>query len=104
MATLTGSQGSRTSGVIAGYVLKLARQAVGLTQDRLAEVLRVDVTTIQGWESGRRPVSAMATGEFVRLGARLIRLGAPPSTGRHLHEAVEADLVLSAGITAIANR
>ncbi len=100
MATLTGSQGSRASGVVAGYVLKLARQSAGLTQDRLAEALAADVTTIQGWESGRRPLSAMTTGDFVRLGARLTRLGAPPATGRRLHEAVEADLVLGAGITA----
>jgi hypothetical protein len=80
--------------------LKLARQTAGLTQDRLADALRVDVTTIQSWESGRRALSAMTTGGFVRLGGRLTRLGAPASTGRRLHEAVEADLVLSTGVTA----
>ncbi|WP_053732228.1 hypothetical protein [Nocardia sp. NRRL S-836] len=42
----------------------------------------------------------MNTGDFVRLCARLPRLGAPPSTGRHLRTALDADLVLSTGITA----
>jgi transcriptional regulator with XRE-family HTH domain len=99
-ATLTGSQGSRAIGVVAGFVLKLARQSAGFTQDRLAEALGADVTTIQSWESGRRPLSAMSAGEFFRLGARLTWLGAPASTRRHLNEAVEADLVLSTGISA----
>ncbi|WP_158102632.1 helix-turn-helix domain-containing protein [Lentzea kentuckyensis] len=99
-ATLTGGQGSRAAGVVSGYVLKLARQAAGLTQENFAERLTVDVSTVQGWESGRRPLAAMNAGDFVRLCARLPRLGAPPSTGRHLRAAVEADLVLSTGITA----
>ncbi len=97
-ATLTGGQGSRSMGVISGFVLKLARQSATLTQERLAEVLGVDVTTVQGWESGRRPLAAMNAGEFLRLCNRLCRLGAPASTGRHLREAIEADLVLSTGI------
>ncbi|QRP48019.1 helix-turn-helix transcriptional regulator [Amycolatopsis sp. FDAARGOS 1241] len=98
--TLTGSQGSRSTGIVTGYVLKLARQSAGLTQERLAERLAVDGSTVQGWESGRRPLSAMPAGDFVRLSARLPRLGAHPSTGRHLRAAVEADLVLSTGIAA----
>jgi hypothetical protein len=66
----------------------------------LAEVLGADVSTIQGWESGRRALSAVNTGDFIRLGSRLTRLGAPPSTSRRLREAVEADLVLSIGVAA----
>nr|WP_162834680.1 helix-turn-helix transcriptional regulator [Amycolatopsis circi] len=81
-------------------MLKLARESAGLTQERLAERLAVDGSTVQGWESGRRPLSAMNAGDLVRLCARLPRLGAPPSTGRHLHAAVEADLVLSTGVAA----
>ncbi|HET6288047.1 MAG TPA: helix-turn-helix transcriptional regulator [Amycolatopsis sp.] len=99
-ATLIGSQGSRSTGIVTGYVLKLARQSAGLTQERLAERLAVDTSTVQAWESGRRPLSAMPAGEFVRLCSRLSRLGAPSSTGRHLRTAVEADLVLSTGISA----
>lgn len=99
-ATLTGGQGSRAVGVVSGFVLKLARQSAALTQDKLAEILTVDVTTVQGWESGRRPLASMNAGDFLRLSGRLSRLGAPASTGRHLREAIEADQVLSTGITA----
>src|SRR3989440_12792271 len=99
-ATLTSGQGSRAIGVVSGFVLKLARQSAALTQEKLAEVLGVDVTTVQGWESGRRPLAAMNAGEFLRLSGRLSRLGAPASTGRYLREAIEADQVLSTGITA----
>ena len=42
----------------------------------------------------------MHAGQFLRLSGRLSRLGAPASTGRHLREAIEADQVLSTGITA----
>ena len=97
---LTASQGSRAIGLVSGYVLKLARQSAALTQERLAEVLGVDVTTVQGWESGRRPLSAVNAGDFLRLCARLSRLGAPASTGRHLREAIEADHVLSTAVAA----
>lgn len=97
--TLTGGQSSRATGVVSGFVLKLARQSAALTQEQLAETLDVDVTTIQGWESGRRPLAAISTGEFLRLCGRLARLGAPAATGRHLREAIEADQVLSTGIT-----
>ncbi|WP_433260460.1 helix-turn-helix domain-containing protein [Actinosynnema sp. CS-041913] len=99
-ATLTRSQGWRSIGVVSGFVLKLSRQAAGLTQEQLAALLGVDVTTVQGWESGRRPMSAIGTGEFIRIGARLVRAGAPPSTGRYLRLAIEADLVLSTGVEA----
>lgn len=97
---LTGGQSSRAIGVVSGFVLKLARQSTALTQQNLADALEVDLTTVQGWESGRRPLAAISTGDFLSLSSRLVRLGAPPSTGRYLREAVEADHVLSVGITA----
>jgi DNA-binding XRE family transcriptional regulator len=100
VTTLTGGQGSRAIGLISGFVLKLARQSAALTQEKFAEVLGVDVTTVQGWESGRRPLSAMSAGDFLQLCNRLPRMGAPASTGRHLREAVEADQVLATGIAA----
>ncbi|GAA1501657.1 hypothetical protein GCM10009827_011810 [Dactylosporangium maewongense] len=100
--TLTRSPGTRAIGLVSGYVLKLARQSTGLTQERLAEEVGVDVTTVQGWESGRRPLAAVSAGDFLQLCVRLTRLGAPASTGRHLREAIEADQVLSTGITAAA--
>lgn len=98
-ATRTGGQGSRATGVVSGFVLKLARHSAGLTQEQFAAAVAVDVSTVQGWESGRRPLAAVHTGEFLHLSRRLSRLGAPASIGRHLREAVEADQVLSTGIT-----
>ena len=98
--TRTGGQGSAATGVVSGFVLKLARHRAGLTQEQFADAVTVDVSTVQGWESGRRPLAAVNTGQFLGLSRRLSRLGAPASTGRHLREAVEADQVLSTGITA----
>jgi transcriptional regulator with XRE-family HTH domain len=99
-ATLTGSQGSRAIGIVSGFVLKIARQSATLTQERFAEALCIDVTTVQGWESGRRPLSAVNAGDFLRLCGRLSRLGAPASTRHQLCEAIEADQVLSTAIAA----
>jgi hypothetical protein len=84
--TPTGGRGSRATGVVAGFVLKLSRQTAGLTQEKPAELLGVDATTVQGWESGRRPLAAVGAGELVKLSARLTRAGAPASTGRHLND------------------
>lgn len=98
--TLTTGQGSRPTGIVSGFVLKLARQSTGHTQERFAEALAVDVTTVQGWESGRRPLAAISTGDFLRLTTRLSLLGAPPSTRRQLTDALDADQVLSTGTTA----
>ncbi|WP_442785364.1 helix-turn-helix domain-containing protein [Amycolatopsis sp. H20-H5] len=61
-AARTSGQGSRSTGVVSGFVLKLARQAAGLTQEALAERLSADVSSVQGWESGRRPLAAMNAG------------------------------------------
>lgn len=97
--TLTGSQGSRSVGVVAGYVLKLGRQAAGLTQEGLAEVLAVDISTVQGWESGRRSLAAISVSDWMHLIHLLPQFGAPSSIGTHLNEAVRADLVLGTGIS-----
>ncbi|WP_460494844.1 helix-turn-helix domain-containing protein [Dactylosporangium cerinum] len=80
--TLTGSQGSRAIGPVSGFVLKLARQSTALTQEKLAVALGVDVSTVQGWESGRRPLSAVSAGDFLRLCGRLSRLTWPTGRGK----------------------
>ena len=38
--------------VMTGAEIKTARQGLGLTQDALAEMILVDVTTVQRWEAG----------------------------------------------------
>jgi hypothetical protein len=80
--------------LISGYVLKLTRESVGLTQESLAEKLEVDKHTIQAWESGRRPLGATRVRGFVDLRNRLRALGAAASLVDSLSAAMEADYVL----------
>lgn len=99
--TLRASQGSdRCIGVVSGFVLKLIRESVGLTQVQLAEQHNVDVATVQGWESARRPLTSLRTRDLVRLRARLLRCGAPSAALSVLSNAVEADLIISDAVTA----
>ncbi|MFW6638809.1 helix-turn-helix domain-containing protein [Nocardiopsis algeriensis] len=98
-ATWTGGQGllSRTNadsereGRVSGYVLKTIRQTVGLTQEQLAEKAQVDVSTLQGWESGRRPLMSVPAGSYLRLRHLLHRLGALPRLLAQLDTGLEAD-------------
>ncbi|MDT0330963.1 helix-turn-helix transcriptional regulator [Nocardiopsis lambiniae] len=107
--TLTTGQGfsaapdSEREGRVSGHVLKALRRAVGHTQESLAERIGVDVSTLQGWESGRRPLMAVSTGQYFRLRHLLHRLGAAPRLLTQLDTALEADrflgYVLGAGRT-----
>ncbi|WP_250562449.1 helix-turn-helix domain-containing protein [Sphaerisporangium fuscum] len=63
-------------GRISGYVLKIIRESIGLTQERFAEQLAVDITTVQGWESGRRPLMAVSINNYLSLRSSLLHLGA----------------------------
>ncbi|RPF20787.1 helix-turn-helix protein [Myceligenerans xiligouense] len=102
-SALTGTQGEARReeiGVVSAFVFKLLRSAAGCRQVDVAEHLRVDVTTIQGWESGRRPLSALTGTSLLRLRNSLIALGAPAAAANTLVEAVEADVILSTAITA----
>jgi transcriptional regulator with XRE-family HTH domain len=76
-------------------VLKLIRESVGLTQVRLAELLGVDLATLQGWESGRRPLTALRAADLLRLRGYMIKLGARPATWLALSDALEADLIIA---------
>ncbi|MGY4770316.1 helix-turn-helix domain-containing protein (plasmid) [Kribbella sp. CWNU-51] len=101
--TLTGMQGFPEGpeiGVVAGFLLKLLRGSLGLTQVELAEELAVDDSTLQGWESGRRPLCALRGSELLRLGRALAALGAPVSAVSMLSLAVEADELLATCINA----
>ncbi|WP_187689635.1 helix-turn-helix transcriptional regulator [Nocardia wallacei] len=87
-------------GSISGYVLKLLREAADLTQSRLAELLRVDTTTVSGWESGRRSLASVRAGDLARLRALLTRHGAPPDAVALLAAAMDADLIVGDILTA----
>ncbi|MDA0564868.1 helix-turn-helix domain-containing protein [Streptomonospora sp. S1-112] len=72
-------------------MLKVIRQSGNLTQEELAERLSVDVTTIQGWESGRRPLMAVSAGTYLRIRHFLLRNGTSPRLLSQLDTAMEAD-------------
>lgn len=97
--TLTSGQGSDRSArqaLIAGVVLRFARESTPTrcSQERLAQGLGISIDTEAGWESGRRPLSAVKAGQFVLLKSTLIRLGAAPALVRLLDVAMEADQIL----------
>lgn len=70
---------TRCLGVVSGCLLRLIREALDLTEDALAEGLALDTATatVQEWESGRRPLTALPAADLVRLRVRLIKFGAP---------------------------
>jgi transcriptional regulator with XRE-family HTH domain len=99
--TLHGGQGSsHCLDIVSGYTLKMIRESVGLTQTELARDHEVDVATVQGWESGRRPLTALRVRDLARLRARLSRLSASPRAIRVLDDAIDADLIISDAVEA----
>ncbi|WP_240506476.1 helix-turn-helix domain-containing protein [Thermoactinospora rubra] len=72
-------------------MLKVIRESIGLTQEQFAEHLGADTTTIQGWETGRRPLMAMPLGSFLRLRHVLVRMGTRSQLITQLETALEAD-------------
>lgn len=86
------------TGTIAGFVLRLARESIPLTQVQAAEVLDVDLGTIQGRESGRRPLAAMKAGGLLALRRRLLALGADRAVLALLEPAMDADRLIEAAL------
>jgi Helix-turn-helix len=80
---------------VSGFLLKVIRESVGLTQVQLAERLGVDVASVQGWESGRRPLAALRAADLVRLRLRLLRCGARPALLTMVDDAIQADLIIA---------
>ncbi|WP_427251152.1 hypothetical protein [Bacillus cereus] len=87
-----------TAGAVTGFVLRLARESIPRTQAALAAALEVDTDTVQGWESGRRPLANMRAGSLLELRRRLPALGADPVLVGWLDAAMDADRVLTAGL------
>ncbi|MEV4710320.1 helix-turn-helix transcriptional regulator [Micromonospora sp. NPDC049374] len=83
-------------GEVTGYLLKLIRESIPLTQEHLAADLGVDRVTVQSWESGRRPFTAVPLGQVFAVRRRLGRLGANLTLLAALDDAAEADFILAA--------
>ncbi|WP_232789070.1 helix-turn-helix domain-containing protein [Streptomyces odonnellii] len=83
---------------MSGFVLRLARESSGRTQVAMAEALGVDVDTLQGWESGRRPLANTRAGSLWELRRRLPALGADATLVRWLDAATDADRIIAAGL------
>ncbi|MFH8616747.1 helix-turn-helix domain-containing protein [Streptomyces sp. NPDC017979] len=96
-STLTGGKATprKRGGTTSGYVFRLVREQLGLTQDALAERLRTSVDTIAGWESGRRPLTAVPVGQMLAHRHHLLRLGTAPALLLTLDRAMEADILLT---------
>lgn len=97
----TGSQstpGWPRSGIISGYVFRLIREQLEHTQEGLAERFGVSVDTVAGWESGRRPLTAVPVGQMLVHRHRLLHSGAPPTLLLALERAMEADVLLASAI------
>ncbi|MEV0262544.1 helix-turn-helix transcriptional regulator [Streptomyces sp. NPDC050617] len=99
--TLTGGQGVTgrpRAGVVSGYVIRVIREQLGLTQEEAAEQLRVSADTIAGWESGRRSLTAVPVGQMLAHRHRLMRIGAAPAILQALDRALEADVLLAGAL------
>lgn len=97
----TGSQGKQPrprTGIIAGYVFRLIREQLGLTQEGLAEQFQVAADTVAGWESGRRPLTAIPVGQMLIHRHRLLRMGTTPALLQALERAMEADVLLTGAL------
>jgi hypothetical protein len=97
--TLTASHGRELparEALITGYVLRLARESVpdGCSRERLADAMAVAPDTVAGWETGRRPLTAVRAGQFTRLRSVLACTGTQPALVRMLGVALDADHVL----------
>ncbi|MGW1195816.1 helix-turn-helix domain-containing protein [Streptomyces sp. NPDC002536] len=96
--TLTGSQGYAArsrGGVISGFVFRLVREHLHLTRDVFAERFGVSHDTVAGWETGRRPLTAIPVGHALAHRHRLLRMGADSSLLTALDRAMEADVLLT---------
>ena len=58
----------------------------------LPSALGVSAATVQGWESGRRPLMGVSTGNLMVLRAELRRFGAAPALLGALAQGLEAGL------------
>ncbi|MFE5582399.1 helix-turn-helix domain-containing protein [Kitasatospora sp. NPDC056531] len=86
------------SGTISGYVFRVIREQHGCTQDEFAARLAVSPDTIAGWESGRRPLTAVPVGQMLVHRHRLLHMGTAPVLLQTLERAFEADILLAGAL------
>jgi hypothetical protein len=63
--------------------------------------MAVSPDTVAGWETGRRPLTAVRASQFIRLRSRVAHLGADPRVVRLLGIAMEADQILDHARTVV---
>ncbi|OKI25567.1 helix-turn-helix transcriptional regulator [Streptomyces sp. CB03911] len=81
--------------MVSGNLLKEIRERIGASQDQLAELLQVDKSTIQGWESGRRSLNSSRAGSLRVIKRNLLRLGGEPALIMLLDQALDADSIIN---------
>ncbi|MGB2571482.1 helix-turn-helix domain-containing protein [Micromonospora citrea] len=91
-------------GEVTGYLLKLIRESIPMTQEQLAAELAVDRATIQSWESGRRPFTAVALGQSIVIRQKSARLGAESTLLAAVDDAAEADFILASVLSSKVER
>lgn len=97
--TLTAGAGE-LAGRIGGAVLAAIRTELHQTQEALAERMRVGLSTIQAWESGRRPLVNASYQDLQRLNRRLRVDGASPALMHVLDQALLVDSIYTDMIAA----
>jgi transcriptional regulator with XRE-family HTH domain len=90
------SKGGVLAGRVGGAVLAVTRKQIQLTQEDLAERLRVSPTTVQAWERGRKPLVNMPFTRLHDLRRELDAAGADPGLLSLWGKALETDVTLAA--------
>ncbi|ANY10621.1 helix-turn-helix domain-containing protein [Pseudonocardia sp. HH130630-07] len=94
MATRSLTPGAEgIAGKLGGSVLAAIRSGVGMTQESLAELVRQAPSTVQAWESGRRPLARQSVQDQQRLLRHLRHQGASPALINVLVQAVFVDSI-----------
>jgi transcriptional regulator with XRE-family HTH domain len=91
-AVATTSGTTDPEGVITGSLLREIRRRLGLHQDKLADLLKVDLNTYRSWENGRRALGRVSVSRMRALSQGLIRIGADSQLVDLLDTAVDVDL------------
>jgi transcriptional regulator with XRE-family HTH domain len=81
-------------GTVTAAVLKLARMSAGLSQEAFAAMLQLSLDTVQGWESGRRPLPATSAATLLDVRHELAAADADTHLVAALDPAARADWII----------